>query len=135
MRNRNRAIRFPFGDTNCHEKSFKNLKLRVINYRSYKHFSNEVFKESLLGKLSQQTFVNNDYGFQMFCNITLKTLDKYAPSKEKHARGNQMPFMTKDVSKIIMKRSRLHNKYLKNNKKIGNCIPNKEIFASFVKKN
>ena len=135
MRNRNRAIRFPFGDINCHEKSFKNLKLRVINYRSYKHFSNEVFKESLLGKLSQQTFVNNDYGFQKFCNITLKTLDKYAPSKEKHARGNQMPVMTKDVSKIIMKRSRLHNKYLKNNKKIGNCIPNKEIFASFVKKN
>ena len=46
-------------------KSFKKLKARVINYRSYKHFSNEVFRESLLGKLSQQTFVNNDYGFEV----------------------------------------------------------------------
>ena len=36
-------------------KSSKKLKPRVINYSSYKHFSNEVFRESLLGKLSQQT--------------------------------------------------------------------------------
>ena len=92
-------------------KSFKKLKPRVINYRSYKHFSKEVFRGSLLWKLSQQAFVNNEYGFQKFCNI--KTLDKYAPRKAKHARGNQMPFMTKDLSKNIMKRSR--NKYLKNN--------------------
>ena len=86
-------------------KSFKKLKPRVINYRSYKHFSNDVFRESLLGKLSQQTFVSNDYGFEKFCNITLKALDKYAPRKAKHARGNQMPFMTKAFSKN-MKRSR-----------------------------
>ena len=98
-------------------KSFKKLKARVINYRSYKHFSNEVFRENLLGKLSQQTFVNNDYGFEKFCNITLKTLDKYAPRKAKHARGNQMPFMTKDLSKNIMKRSLLQSKYLKSNNK------------------
>ena len=96
-------------------KSFKKLKPRVINYRSYKHFWNEVIRESVLGKLSQQTFVNNDYGFEKFCNITLKTLDKYAPRKAKYARDNQMPFMTKDLSKNIMKRSRLRNKYLKNN--------------------
>ena len=76
----------------------------VINYRSYKHFSNEIFRERLLEKLSQQPFVNKVYGFEKFCNITLKTLDKYAPRKAKHARGNQMPFMTKDLSKNIMKR-------------------------------
>ena len=96
-------------------KIFKKLKPRVINYRSYKHFSNDVFRENMFGKLSQQTFVNNDYGFEKFCNITLKTLDKYPPGKVKHARGNQMPFMTKNLSKNIMKRSRLRNKYLKNN--------------------
>ena len=33
-------------------KSFKDLKARIINYRSYKYFSNEVFREDLLGKLS-----------------------------------------------------------------------------------
>ena len=96
-------------------KSLRKLKARVINYRSYKYFLNEVFREDLLGKLFQQTFVNNDYGFEKFCNFTLKTLNKYAPRKKKHARGNQMPVMTKDFSKNIMKRSRLRNKYIKNN--------------------
>ena len=86
-------------------KRFKKLIARVINHRSYKYFSNEVFREDLLRKLFQQTFVNNSYGFEKFCNITLKTLDTYAPRKAKHARGNQMPFMTKDLSKNITKRS------------------------------
>ena len=35
--------------------------------------------------------------------------------RAKHARDNEMPFMTKDISKNIMKRSRLRNKYLNNN--------------------
>ena len=96
-------------------KSFKKLKSRVIDYRSNKHISNEVFRESLLEKLSQQKFTINDYEFERFCNIILKTQDKYASRKAKHARGNQMPFMTKDFSKNIMKRSRLRNKYLKKN--------------------
>ena len=59
-------------------ESFKKVKSKVINYRSYEHFSNEVFRETLFGKLSQHAFVNNDYGFENFCNITLQTLDKYA---------------------------------------------------------
>ena len=84
------------------EKNFKRLKPRVVNYRSYKLFWNEVFRESFLERFSQQAFVNNDYGFEKFCNITLKTLDKYVPLKAKHARGNQMPFITKDLSKNIM---------------------------------
>ena len=53
-------------------------------------------------------------GFK-FINITLTTLDKYALRKAKHARGNQMSFMAKDISKNITKRLRLSNKYLKNN--------------------
>ena len=43
-----------------------------------------------------------------------------------------MPSMTKDYSKNIMRRSRLFNKYLKKiiMKKIGKCMPNKEIITS-----
>ena len=85
-------------------KSFEKLKPRVIHYRSYKNFCNEVFRESLLETLCQQTLVYKDYWSGRFCNITLKTLDKYAPLKAKHARGNQMPFMIKELSKNIMKR-------------------------------
>ena len=75
--------------------------------------------------------MNNDYGFEKFCNTTLKTLDKYAPRKAKHANGNQIPFMTKDLSKIIRKDYGYATNTLKIiMKKIGNCIPNKEIIAS-----
>ena len=53
--------------------------------------------------------------FEKVCNITCKTLDKYAPRKVTYARGNQISFMTKDLSKNIMKISRPRNKYLENN--------------------
>ena len=96
-------------------KSFINkMKPRVINYRPHKYFSNEVFKESLLEKLSQQAFGNNDHGSERFYKTTLKTLDKYAPRKAIHARGNQVHIITKVLSKNIMKRLRVRNKYLKN---------------------
>ena len=49
--------------------------MAILDQGPYKHFSNEVFRKSLLGKLSQQTFANNSYGFQKFWSITLKTLD------------------------------------------------------------
>ena len=49
--------------------------MAILDQGLYKHFSNEVFTKSFLGKLSQQTFANNSYGFQKFCSITLKTLD------------------------------------------------------------
>lgn len=74
----------------------KKLKPGVINNKSYKNFSNEVFRERLL---EQQTFVNDDNGFENFCNIKLKTKDKYAQCKAKHARSNQMPFTTKITAK------------------------------------
>ena len=47
--------------------------------------------------------VQNSYGyFKLFARI-----------KKKYACGNQMPFMTKSLSKEIMARLRLRNKYLK----------------------
>ena len=48
---------------------------------------------------------------EKFCNITFETLTN-APRKTKHTRGNQMPFMMKDLSKNILKRLRIRNKYL-----------------------
>ena len=45
-------------------KIFKKLKPRTINYRSYKHFSNGAYRESILHELSKEVFVNNDDGLQ-----------------------------------------------------------------------
>ena len=34
-------------------KIFKKLKPRAINYKSYKHFSNKAYRESLFNELSK----------------------------------------------------------------------------------
>ena len=45
--------------------------------------------------------------------IFQSTLDNHVPLKQKQVRGNQAPFMTKELSKAIMTRSRIKNKYNK----------------------
>ena len=77
------------------KKSFRKFHPRLINYRSYKNFSNEAFRECLLEKLSKEILENNDEGLQRFCDINLQVLNQHAPQKIKYVRGNQMPFMTK----------------------------------------
>ena len=42
----------------------------------------------------------------------MDTLSSFAPIKKKYARGNKMSFMTKNLPKEIMTRSRLRNKHL-----------------------
>ena len=69
-------------------KIFKKLKPRTIDYRSYKYFSNEAYRESLLHELSKEVFVNNDNGFRRFCDININILNRHGPRERKHARGN-----------------------------------------------
>ena len=107
-------------------KIFKKLKPRTINYRSYKHFSNEAYRESLLHKLSKEVFVNNGDGLQRFCDITINILNRHAPRKGKLTRGNQMPFITKDLAKAIMKDQDWAITFLKTERsKIKTYIQNK----------
>ena len=94
-------------------KTVKKMHPRVINYRSYIDFSIEAFRVFLINNLSNEVFVNNDGRLNKFCKTTMDTLNSFAPIKMKYARGNQMPFMTKNLSKEIMTRSILRNKYLK----------------------
>ena len=96
------------------KKSFKKFQPRIINYRSYKHFSNDTFRKDLIDKLSNEELVINDDGLKRFCELSINILNKHAPRKKKYARGNQMPFFTKQLSKEIMTRSRFRNKYLRN---------------------
>ena len=98
-------------------KSFKKFQPKIINYRSYKTFSNEAYRETLINNLSKENFIINDIGFKRFCEISLDSLEKYAPRKKKYARGNQMPFFNKELSKAIMTRTKLRNIFLQNKSK------------------
>ena len=81
------------------KKSFKKFQPRIINYRSYKHFSNDTFRKDLIDKLSNEELVINDDEMKRFCELSINILNKHAPRKKKYARGNQMPFFTKQLSK------------------------------------
>ena len=95
-------------------KSFKKYQPKTVNYRSYKNFSNEKYRETLINNLSKENFINNDDNFQRFRHLSLDALNENAPPKKKHARGNQMPFFNKELSKVIMTRTKLRNIFLQN---------------------
>ena len=94
-------------------KSFKKDQPKIINSSSYKNFSNEKYRETVINNLPKENFINNDDGFQRFCHINLDALNKHAPCKKTHARGNQMAFFNKELSKAIMRRTKLRNIFLK----------------------
>ena len=51
--------------------------------------------------------------FSTFTETFRRVLDKHAPLKKKRVRGNQSPFMTKELSKAVMNKSKTRNKYIK----------------------
>ena len=85
---------------------------RIITYRDYNKFNNSVFRAKLLEKLTSNSDGNQD--FANVNRISKKVLDKHAPCKKKYVRANDGPFMTKELRKAIMKRTRLKNRFNKN---------------------
>ena len=92
------------------KSSFQKQEPIVFNYRNYKRFNNEIFRNELLCELSKKGFQAiscKDFEF-----LFITTLNKHAPMKMKYIRANNSPFMNKDLSKAIMVRSRLRNKFI-----------------------
>ena len=50
----------------------------------------------------------NENEFLNFCKICTETLKKYAPHKRKTLKGNESPFINKEISRAIMKRTELN---------------------------
>ena len=82
MFHRNRAVWILCDDLDCYEKNFKKIKPRVINYRLYNNVSNEYYRNCWLKELKRETFVKNDQGFEKFCDMSFKLLNKHAPIKK-----------------------------------------------------
>ena len=78
-------------------------------YWDFKNFSTNSFREDLTLSLDR---INK--GFDSFEDTFMKTLNRHAPMKKKSVTTNEVPYMTKALRKVIMKRSELESKYLKN---------------------
>ena len=93
------------------KQHFLKQKPRVVIHRQYKNFRNDYFGIELENALLKYDFNNIDY--DNFIKTFLTVLDKHAPIKKKYLRANHANFVTKQLRKAIMKRSKLRNDFLK----------------------
>ena len=92
---------------------FPKQKPNIQTFRDYKRFQNSLFRSELDYELSKLDVCNLE--FEHFSKIFIEVLNKQAPMKKKYLTANQGEFITKELNKAIMTRSRLRNKYLKEN--------------------
>ena len=84
---------------------------RIINYRDYKNFESEALSSKL--QVSLKNFDMNNSSFIEFKTIFMEHLNKVAPLKTYYLRANYSKFMTKELSRAIMRRTNLQNQFFK----------------------
>ena len=109
---------------------YRKLPLIIISYRYYKKFSNENVLDSVKEVFSTKNTSIENAGIDFFLNTSSKVLNRHPPCKKKYIGGYKRHFMNKCISKDIMKRSKLRNKFLKTRMILISLITkNKETFV------
>ena len=93
---------------------FKKQKPNVIQYRDYKKFDNNSFMKDIQDKFLELTHEHHSLSFEIFKSTTYQIFDNHVPLKKRYVRANQAPFINKNISKEIMKKTRLRNKFFNN---------------------
>ena len=90
---------------------------KIIRYRNYKNYIRDDFQHDLFTRLAGIDLhnISNDE----YVALLMEILNYHAPLKTKYLRANEQPFMSKELRKAHMKRSRLRNKYRKNKNDIS----------------
>ena len=86
---------------------FRKKLPKIIAYRDYKESDNAKFRDDV------DNFVFDQLGESSFKKTIFNIFDKHAPIKQKYLRANEAPFMTKELHREIIKRSRLRNNFLR----------------------
>ena len=76
-------------------------------YRDYKHFDNEKFWSDIQRCASEKNL-------KCFKETVFCIFNKHVPIKRKYVRANEAPFMTKELHRATMKRSKLRKKSCEN---------------------
>ena len=90
---------------------FRKMPPKIISYRNFSKFSPDDFRRDLQMNVIDKDIFNmsNDE----FVSLFMENLQKHAPLKHKYVRANNSPFITKNLRKEIMKRSKLLRAYQK----------------------
>ena len=92
-------------------EKYKRMPPKVIQYRDHKKFDYAIFNNHLWKETENLNFSELD--FVTLRKIFIEILDKLAPLKKKYIRANHSKFVTKEIRKAIMLRSKLRNQLLK----------------------
>ena len=94
------------------------MPAKIIKYRNYKCYSSANFNHELSYYLSGADLyvISNDD----FVSIVMEIFNRHAPLKQRYVRANDSPFITKELRKEHMKRTRLRNKFLKDKSEANN---------------
>ena len=101
------------------------LPPKTVRYRSYKTYDKQNFLHELDQKLIQGDIYKTEDSYSKLTDIMSEVLEKHAPLKTKTIRENQAAFMNKRLSKAIMNKCRIRNKYLQ--------WPSRENFLAYKK--
>ena len=93
---------------------FPKMKPRVFRYQKYKTFNNDAFVNILLQEPAKQKKVLDEKGQDAFSEICTDVLGKHVTQRKQYLRSNHKSFMNNEISKAIMTRTRLQNRFLKN---------------------
>jgi len=106
--------------------TYEKLPPKKQKYRSFKNFCPTKFENDLHKKLP---FTARGNFSKLNCGIRL-ALDENAPIKTRFLRGNNKSYITKQLRKVMMKRSQLKNKAIGQNlNKITRLTKSKEILS------
>ena len=101
---------------------FKKNDPITINYRNYKSFDDQKFRNDVIRRLEQfETLKIGDFG-----SVFMTVLNTHTPMKNKIVRGNNAPFMNKTWSKEFTHRSKLKNQYPKKPTEISKTLYKKQ---------
>ena len=85
--------------------TFQQKEPKCLIYRNYKNFIFENFKNDL-----EEALQSCKGSYDTFDSNFTSCLNKHAPKKQKVLRGNEKPYMSNNLRRAIMKRSKLKYK-------------------------
>ena len=85
---------------------FQKREAKVIDYRDYRNFSNEEFRQQILKDFLKTTQNGDFVSYESLLSICQRALDSRETKKQKYVRSNHSLFINKTILKVIMDWSR-----------------------------
>ena len=86
------------------------MPIKAVQYKDYKKSDYVIFNNNQF-QIFSENFNFSELDFVTIRKIFMDILDKFAPLKKKYIRANNSQFVTKELSKAVMLRSKLKNQF------------------------